>query len=276
MRLRLYPGNFFGTTLKRREIAGFLLSESTYVPGTILPRHSHERAYFCLVLQGAYTQTYGNHTRLCKPATVVFHPEEEAHADRFLDRGGRLFSFEIEPRCLQRARSNTLKLNSRVDFSAGIMSALALRLYREFRFPDEVSLLAVEGLFLELMAEAARSAAHVEKGPERKPPGWLIQAKELIHARFVEPLTHTVISESVNVHPVHLAREFRRYHACTIGEYLRWLRLEFACREIASTDDPFIEIAAAAGFSDHGHFSRSFKRFTGMTPTEYRTHLRSR
>jgi AraC family transcriptional regulator len=33
---------------------------------------------------------------------------------------------------------------------------------------------------------------------------------------------------------------------------------------------PLVEIALAAGFADQTHFTRSFKRITGMTPTEFR------
>jgi AraC family transcriptional regulator len=34
--------------------------------------------------------------------------------------------------------------------------------------------------------------------------------------------------------------------------------------------EPLVEIALAAGFADQTHFTRSFKRITGMTPTEFR------
>jgi AraC family transcriptional regulator len=69
---------------------------------------------------------------------------------------------------------------------------------------------------------------------------------------------------------VHVAQTFRRFHQCTIGEYLRRLRVDYACHELAGSERAICEIAAAAGFSDQSHFNRSFKRETGMSPSQYR------
>jgi AraC family transcriptional regulator len=52
--------------------------------------------------------------------------------------------------------------------------------------------------------------------------------------------------------------------------------VEFASNQLASTDASLGEIAAAAGFSDQSHFSRTFKSYLGITPGEYRKIIRSR
>ena len=44
------------------------------------------------------------------------------------------------------------------------------------------------------------------------------------------------------------AQTFRRFHQCTIGEYLRRVRIEYACRELAHTETALSDIAAQAGF----------------------------
>jgi len=72
------------------------------------------------------------------------------------------------------------------------------------------------------------------------------------------------------VHPVHLARTFRRVHQITFAGYVRHVRIEFARRELAALESPLGDIAVAAGFCDQSHFSRLFKRYTGLTPAEYR------
>src|SRR5438309_377932 len=83
----------------------------------------------------------------------------------------------------------------------------------------------------------------------------------------------STVSEAVGVHAVHLAREFRKHYGCTAGDYVRQLRIEYAFREIGRSGSSLAEIASAAGFSDQSHFSKVFRRFTGMTPANYRAAL---
>ena len=60
---------------------------------------------------------------------------------------------------------------------------------------------------------------------------------------------------------------------CTVGEYIRRVRVGFARRELATTDKPIAEIAFAAGFSDHSQLTKTFKRLTGRAPSAYRKQI---
>jgi AraC family transcriptional regulator len=84
------------------------------------------------------------------------------------------------------------------------------------------------------------------------------------------------VARRVGVHPVHLARTFRRVHQMTFAGYVRQVRIEFARRELTVSGAPLGDIAVAAGFCDQSHFSRLFKRYTGQTPAEYRLALQAR
>jgi AraC family transcriptional regulator len=68
------------------------------------------------------------------------------------------------------------------------------------------------------------------------------------------------------VHPVYLARVFRRRHGCSVSEYLRALRLEEAGRLVLQ-GAPLAQAAYAAGFADQAHFTRCFAAAFGFTPT---------
>lgn len=266
------PRHLYGEVVKSHHVAGLSLSETVYSSSLRLPRHSHGHAYICLVLQGSYTEIYGKRTRICKASTVIFHPPDEVHSDLFHSGGGRCFNIQVDPDWVNHVREYATILDCPADFYGGSLYWLTTRLYHEFRELDEIAPLAIEGLTLEIIAEASRSV----RTADCKSPRWVEKTREHLHAQFFEHMTLTEIAALVGVHPVHLAREFRKHYRCTIGEYIRRLRIEFACHELATTEAPLVDIALAAGFSHQSHFSRTFKRLRGMTPNKFRAVCRSR
>jgi len=69
-------------------------------------------------------------------------------------------------------------------------------------------------------------------------------------------------------------RAFERAFAAEYGlppqQYLKRLRLQIASRRLVATKESLAEIADAGGFADQSHFTREFRRLTGMTPGRYR------
>jgi len=270
--MKLLSGLWYGDTLNKDSVAGLTLTETVYSSNLKLPQHSHEQAYFCLVLKGAYTESYGRQTRTCKTATLIFHPADESHADHF-HAESRWFNIQMNDVWMERVRQYPLSLHEPRDYREGLLPRLAMRLYGEFRRADELSPLVVEGIALEIMGEASRGLA--DKA-HPVPPRWLVEARAILHEHFCKRLTLCELAHLVHIHPVHLAREFRRFYHCTIGDYVRKRRIEFACEKLAQSDAPLSEIALAGGFFDQSHFTKAFKQYTGKTPQEYRAAFQSR
>jgi len=261
---------FHGESLKSCQIPGFILSEWRYPPYFETPLHAHGRALFCLAVEGTYTARYGLKTYTCEPASLLFYAPNELHSDHFQNSGGRFFIIEIEPWWLERVREQGVMIDDSSDFKSGSLAMFAMSLYQEFLAMDEASPLIVEGLMLAIIGKASRRATTTLTS---QPPRWLEQARQLLSDRFNETLTLTEIADSVGVSPTYLAQMFHKYYQCTVGDHLRRLRLEFACREMVTSKAPLCQIALAAGFSDQSHFSRMFKRHMGVSPTLYRETL---
>jgi len=272
--MKLSFARLYGNVLANASVAGLTLTETSYAPSLKLPKHSHEQTYFCFVLEGGFTEVYGRRSRSCRPSTLVFHPAGETHSD-FFHADSRCLNLQMNAAWLERVSRETKVLTSSADFCNGSLVRLAGRLFREFCNGDVFSRLIIEALALEILAEASRhslkTAPHAAAAPR-----WLEQARELLHEQVCERLSQTEIAELVGVHPVHLAREFRRFHGCTIGEYLRRLRIEFACRQLSASDVSLSEIALTTGFFDQSHFTRTFKALIGTTPNQYRIASRLR
>jgi AraC family transcriptional regulator len=254
--------------VRTREVSGFRLMEHLYSPRTKLPVHVHEQALLWIAMKGHCNELYAGKVREHETLTVEFLPANEIHTLHFPLVEMRSFAIGIAPQWLEKMREYSLSLDYSVHSQGGLLAALFMKLYKEFREMDEASPLAIEGLALEMLAEVSRRKVKVT---DRRPPRWLSQALDLLREQFSEHLTIAYLATSVGVHPVHLAREFRKFYRCTIGEHIRRLRIEHACRELCVSDASLAAIASAAGFSDQSHFSRTFRRLMQMTPAQYRS-----
>ena len=256
------PKNFtHGDILRWRTVGGLTLAEVQYEPGQRVHRHVHPHSRFVLVLAGAITEIRGD-TQSHGPSMLLFRRAGEPHAYVVSRAGASCLIVDLADEWLARATLHAPVLQQSASFRGGFVLHLAHRLHGEFRLRDEVSRLAIESITLGVLAEASRRAA---KASERPVPAWLRQARALVD-----------VARLVGVHPVHLARTFRRVHQITFAGYVRHVRIEFARRELAASGAALGDIAVAAGFCDQSHFSRLFKRYTGQTPAEYRLALQPR
>lgn len=272
MALNVPYGCFAATILKSSKVCDFTLTETLYPARLKLPKHSHERACFSFVLKGGFTEKYGNQTRICEPSKTIYLPSGQTHTDKFLGLGARTLHVEIDSqpqRCLGQA---TFLPADSTDFQGGIVASLFYKLYQEFRTtPDAATALSIEGLILEIIAASLRDTVRktAKKGSQE-----VERAREFLHAHFAEQHNLARISQLIGMKPAHLAVAFRRRYGCTVGAYVRRLRIEFACRELSESENPLAVIAQNAGFFDQSHFSKTFKLLTGQSPAAYRKHFR--
>ena len=253
-------------TLESRDLAGFRVTESLYPARLRQPRHSHALPSFSFVLAGTYLETFGAHPAMRQPATLVFHPPQESHAVEFQDRPVRILSVRIGAPRVSYFTNHSAIFESHISSRTETINWIGHRLYKEFRRADDLSPLAIEGLVCEALVEAARSHARSED----RSPRWLRQAEEFLRDNCSQPFRFADVAKAAGVHPAHLSRVFRRKHGCTVVEYVRRLRLEFAVDAIVNRKSSLAEVASAAGFSDQSHLTRTFRSYFGMTPSEYR------
>ncbi len=248
------------------ELAKLYLTETSHPAGFRIPRHSHEMASFYLLLAGSLMEQFGRENVERKADELIFTPADQPHSNVFLGRGGPCLIIELQPSVVSRALECGL-LPATLKSFRGRPAWLAWRLYREFRFGDAVSPLVAEGLALEILGEICR----YRPAPHSWPLPKINQARELLDAVFSQSVSLSDVARAVDLHPVYLARMFRQTYHCSVGEYLRRRRVDFVCSQLSSLDKPLAEIASEAGFCDQAHFTRTFRRLTGLTPGRYRT-----
>lgn len=258
-------GQFYGRPGTTRRLGGLVLAETTYEPGQRVPEHAHENSLLCLVLNGMLDEKCAGCSRTIVAGSVFFHPEAAAHAHYFAHRA-RLFNLQIGNAWRSAVEGYLHLRRSSPETLDGESAWIAARLYRDFRSGDDASSLEMETQVLRLLGGIRHGA---EAG--RMAPEWISRLRDSIADRCLQRIGMTELAREFRVHPVHLSRSFHRHFGMTITAFIRNRRLEWARQKLLDGERTISTIAFDAGFADHGHFSRVFKRATGMTPGVYRS-----
>jgi AraC family transcriptional regulator len=245
---------------------GFEVTEAWFPAREVLADHTHDRACVAVMLDGSFDLRFPGKSYACPPTTVFTEPAGETHAN-FIGLGGaHVIVVQPDPAETELLRPFAGLVNQATHRHHAGLAERASRLARELEAPDDLSAFAAEGVVLEMLATLAR----LDTAESRGPPSWLLRAQEMLHAQFAAGVRAADIARAVGVHPAHLARTFREHFKLSMGSYVRRLRLDWAARELVHSETSLVSVALAAGFADQSHFTRFFKRHTGLTPQVYR------
>lgn len=98
----------------------------------------------------------------------------------------------------------------------------------------------------------------------------LTPVMEHVTTHYGRPITLAGLARLAGISISQLQRDFRRLFNISPGEYVLWTRLMMARRRLEESTETIGRIARDCGFYDQSHFTRAFKRHTGMPPLEFR------
>jgi AraC-like DNA-binding protein len=87
-----------------------------------------------------------------------------------------------------------------------------------------------------------------------------------------QPLRVSALATLANLSQAHFSVLFKQQTGCSPRDYLHLLRIHSACQLLRGSTLNVKEIASKLGYQDQFHFSRQFKAFQGLSPSEYREH----
>jgi AraC-like DNA-binding protein len=126
----------------------------------------------------------------------------------------------------------------------------------------------------------ARQFTHLQAEPvgaaNALSPPRVRRAIDYIEAHLPEPIGLADVAASIGLSRMHFAAQFRAATGLSPHKFLLHRRLEHARYLLLQSDDSVINIAFRSGFRSHAHFSATFKRLVGDTPTAWRRKTRER
>ena len=111
---------------------------------------------------------------------------------------------------------------------------------------------------------------HLVSGKKRESENLVEQVKTYIDRNFQKDLSLDEVSRMVNISPYYFSKLFKQGTGENFIEYLTRVRMEHARRLLEDPDASIKQVCVMSGYGDPNYFSRLFKKYEGVTPSEYR------
>src|SRR5260370_41564669 len=129
----LSPGQYYGEILSNRRCCDLVLTEIRHTRGNSFDQHSHELAFFSLLLDGSYTERCGRKAIDYKQLNVVYRPSGMTHSDQIGGSGVRLFNVEVKESWIERMQEYGRVDDLSLEPHGGELAGPATTRYREFK-----------------------------------------------------------------------------------------------------------------------------------------------
>lgn len=261
----LRTANFFGETNQMVRLKGITLTDTEYTHDYV-DWHYHENAYFTFILQGNLIEGNKRETYNCSSGGLLFHNWQESHYNIKPEGYTRGFHIELQHELFDELEIDLSNLRGSFKVENTDVKLLAYKIFQETKIEDDVSAISIQDFLIQALGQLLQ----VEKDLRKENPAWVKRLKEILHDEFYNRHTLQDLSEELDIHPVHLSRDFSKYFYCNLGEYIRKVRIEKSLSLLSDKKIPLTQIAFDCGFADQSHFARSFKSIKGINPSKFR------
>lgn len=98
---------------------------------------------------------------------------------------------------------------------------------------------------------------------------YIKNAIDIISERYMEKLSLDKIAEEVDISPSHLSRKFKEETGLNYLDFLNQYRIQQGINLLDKGNYKVYEVSDMTGFTDYKQFSKVFKKYTGVSPTEF-------
>jgi AraC family transcriptional regulator len=258
-------GEYLGKNSFERKFNSLIITQNSCQENYNSAWHYHSNPYFALILRGGSLERRKEKNIECTPGLLLFYNTHEPHKNEQYLPGSKNFNIEFESSWFKNMHLDERMLEGDIIIKEPVIKSLFLKIISEVIEEDCEMQLSVETSILQCF-----SILKKDNKQYIHPPTWLIQIKELLSETTSHSYSLSDLSVLFGVHPVTISKLFPRFFTCTMGEYIRKVKIEKSLQFLSKRNMSLASISALCDFADHGHFTRVFKKHTGFTPSQYR------
>jgi AraC family transcriptional regulator len=258
----LNTGEYSGAVSSLRKVEGIIAGTTTYAENSFNTEfHYHSNPHLSFVLQGGNIENRKKKTIERTVGDIMFFHSGEIHQTLPANCQTKNMNLELECSFLEQYAITEEQVSRMVDQNMD-SKFLILRMYKELIENDQFSDVSIQLLLLSTISKPVREDRYHNLG-------WIKALSEVLHDEWTTFHNLDDLSVILNVHPVTISKYFTKNFGCTLGEYMRKIKIEKSLSLIQNKSQSLTEIALECGFADQSHFIRNFKKFTGQLPKEF-------
>ena len=255
-------GCYVGAKIREYSFGGILTTETVFPEGFNSDWHYHQNPHYSHILSGGSKEIRTGVSQWQQPGDGLYYYPGISHQNLQYQPGTRIFNIELEESFFKTHGLDMPEEEEMFSDRSKINSRGLLRILREHYWQDQHSRIAVEQLCIELIT--------VTPVTRKDNPDWTRKIIEIINDHGFHAWSLAEFSALLDIHPVTLSKYFSKYFNCTLGDYIRRIKVDKALKLIRSKQQSLTEIAYECGFADQAHFIRTFSHLTGMRPRQYK------
>lgn len=167
-----------------------------------------------------------------------------------------------------------LELVMRAEYTAFFKGGMKYGFrYRENYLKEIQSCVDYEALRKWLLTKTEAVCQGMSTSKVKESESVVAKAKAYINENYQKDISLDDVSRMVDISPYYFSKLFKQEQGENFIEYLTKIRMQKARQLLKNQKYSIKEICAMCGYSDPNYFSRIFKKYEGVTPSEYRERL---
>ncbi len=252
--------------------------------------HHHVMIELSLILKGKGLYKAGNRTYSIAAGDLFLYRPNEAHCITDIDEGGMtLLNLHIAPNYLYNTFPGAIgsdyikilatnfnigsnKLNEFLpEDEANDVRRLVLKIKDEGEKGQSDFLTVILNCVCNIMITIARSFPEdTSQNNKKRSYRQVMSAIDYINEHFCEQIALKDVADSIGYSRCYCTDAFKKCLGMSVWEYICIKRIEKALTLIKTTDKNILDIATECGFNNSANFNKIFKKYTHLTPHEFR------